>query len=91
MRAKRKLELAGDSRKLAIASIRRHFQEELDQEIGDLKAALVLDFVVAELGPSLYNMGLADAKAFLAERADDLSALTFDEFTYWPPASRRGV
>jgi len=89
MRAKRKLTLADDARKLAIASFRRHFKEELDQEVGDLKATLVLDFLLAELGPSLYNMGVADAKAFFAERTEDLGALSLDEFIYSPAASRR--
>jgi uncharacterized protein (DUF2164 family) len=89
MRNKRTLELTTDARKLAIASIRRHFQEALDHDIGDLKASLVLDFVLAELGPSLYNMGIADAKAFFADRTEDLAALSLEEFTYWPSASRR--
>lgn len=89
MRSKRKLELSGEARKVAIASIRRRFKDELDQEIGDLKAALVLDFVLAELGPSVYNMGVADAKSFFAERTEDLGALSLEEFTYWPAASRR--
>ena len=89
MRNKRTLELAADARKLAIASLRRHFQEDLDHDIGDLKAALVLDFMLAELGPSIYNMGVADAKAFFADRTEDLNALSLEEFTYWPSATRR--
>ena len=89
MRGQRKLSLTDDARKLAIASIRRHFTEELDQDIGDLKATLVLDFFLAELGPTVYNMGVADARAFFAERTEDLGALSLEEFTYWPAASRR--
>ena len=89
MRGKRILELPGDARKTAIASIRRHFQEELGQDIGDLKATLVLDFFLAELGPSVYNMGVADAKAFITDRTEDLAAMSLEEFTYWPAASRR--
>lgn len=91
MRGKRTLELTGDARKLAIASIRRHVQEELEKDVGDLKASLVLDFFLAELGPSVYNMGVADAKAFFADRTEDLNALSLEEFTYWPSASRRRV
>jgi uncharacterized protein (DUF2164 family) len=89
MRGKRTLELDGDARKLAIASIRRHFKEELDYDAGDLKAALVLDFFLAELGPAVYNMGVADARKFLTDRTEDLNALSLEEFTYWPLASRR--
>ena len=91
MRGKRTLELTGDARKLAIASIRRHVQEEFGQDVGDLKASLVLDFFLAELGPSVYNMGVTDAKAFLMDRTEDLNALSLEEFTYWPSASRRRV
>jgi uncharacterized protein (DUF2164 family) len=89
MRGQRKLSLTDDARKLAIASIRRHFTEELDQDVGDLKATLLLDFFLAELGPTVYNMGVADARAFFAERTEDLGALSLEEFTYWPAASRR--
>lgn len=89
MRDKRKLTLTVNVRKLGIASIRRHFKEELDQDIGDLKASLVLEFFLTELGPSLYNMGVTDAKVFFAERTEDLGALSLEEFTYWPSASRR--
>ena len=89
MRGKRQLTLPDDARKLAITSIRRHFKDELDLEVGDLKATLVLDFFLVELGPSLYNIGIADAKAFFAERTEDLGALSLEEFTYWPAASRR--
>lgn len=81
MRGKRSLELTDHARKQAVASIRRLFQDDLAQDIGDLKASLVLDFVLRELGPSLYNMGLADAKAFLAEHTEDLAALSLEEFT----------
>lgn len=89
MRDKRTLKLPDDARKLAIASIRRLFKDELDLDVGDLKASLVLDFVLAELGPTVYNMGVADAKAFVADRVDDLAALSLDEFPYWPAPSRR--
>ena len=89
MRVKRTLELPEDARKIAVASIRRHFKDDLELEIGDLKASLVLGFVLSELGPSLYNMGLADARAFFAERAEDIGAMSLEEFTYWPAASRR--
>ena len=91
MRGKRRLELSRDAQKQAIASIRRLFQQELDQDIGDLKASFALDFFLKELGPTVYNLGVGDAKAFLAERTEDLSALSLDEFTYWPAASRRRV
>jgi uncharacterized protein (DUF2164 family) len=58
----------------------------MDEEIGDLKAGLLLDFILSELGPSVYNQGLADARAFFEERSNDLAAVLYrDEF----PSSRK--
>lgn len=90
MRGKPPLTLPDEARKQAIPSLQRFFREELEQEIGDLKAGLVLDYFLEEIGPSVYNKALADATAFITERAADLAALgSRDEFTYWPAAERR--
>jgi uncharacterized protein (DUF2164 family) len=84
------LRLPDDARKRAIASIKQYVSTELEQDIGDLKASLLLDYILAEIGPSVYNTGIADAKAFFDERAADLAALcTRDEFPYWPNASKK--
>ena len=84
MRHKSSIRISDDARKQAVASIREYFKSELDQEIGDLKASLLLDYFLVEIGPVVYNAAIADAKTFFDERAADLSALcTRDEFTYW--------
>lgn len=89
-REKTPITLSDDAKKQAIGSIRQFFASELDLEIGDLKAELVLDYMLREIGPSVYNTAIGDAKQFFDERASDLAALcSRDEFTYWPPAARR--
>ena len=90
MRGKPPVVLSDDARKHAIASIRRYLREELDLEVGDLKASFVLDYFLAELGPTVYNTAIADARAFFTERTADLGALCHEEeFTYWPSETRR--
>lgn len=69
--------LPAAARPTAVASIKRFFVEQLDEEIGDLKAMLILDYILAEHGPSIYNQALADARAFLEERAADIEGLGF--------------
>ena len=64
--------LPDDLRDELVQSIRAHLADELDLPVGELKARLVLDFVVAELGPALYNQGVADAEAWIRGRLDDL-------------------
>jgi uncharacterized protein (DUF2164 family) len=89
MRDKAPITISDGARKQAIASIRRYFAENLDQEIGDLKAALALDYFLAEHGPTIYNQAIADARAFFDERAADLGAICYHaEFPFWN-ASRR--
>jgi uncharacterized protein (DUF2164 family) len=81
------IELTDDQRKQAVASLKRYAAEELDNPIGDLKAGLLLDFILAEIGPSVYNLAVGDAQAYLRDRLADLEATCFhEEFTYWPQA-----
>lgn len=81
------LTLPDAARKQAIAALRDYVAANMDEEIGDLKAGLLLDFILAELGPSIYNQGLADARAFFEERSNDLAAVFYrDEF---PASSHR--
>jgi uncharacterized protein (DUF2164 family) len=73
----------------AAAGGRQYFANELGQEVGDLKASLVLDYFLVELGPAVYNKAIADARTFFDERAADLGALCHhEEFPYWPAAAK---
>jgi uncharacterized protein (DUF2164 family) len=85
-RPKSSIVLSEDSRKSAVAALRGYFAANLDEEIGDLKAGLLLDFILSELGPSVYNQAIADARSFFEERSNDLAAVCYrDEF----PTSRK--
>ena len=86
------IELPDDTATRAVASIKRYVSEELDHDIGDLKAQLFLQFILKEIAPSVYNGALADAQVYLHERVSDLEgACGAAEFGYWPPSVvRRG-
>jgi uncharacterized protein (DUF2164 family) len=87
------ISFADEARKHAIASIKRYFADDLDQDIGELKAGLVLEFILKEIAPTVYNGAIADAQAFLQDRLTDLEgACAVPEFGYWPRAAlRRGT
>jgi uncharacterized protein (DUF2164 family) len=79
------IELPKQARADAIASIKRYFQDELQEPIGDMPAGLLLDFFIEEVGPAIYNKAIADAQARLLSRVSDLNGeLYADEFQYWP-------
>jgi uncharacterized protein (DUF2164 family) len=79
------IEFPKEVRTRAIASIQRYFEENLSEPVGDLPAGLLLNFVLEEIGPLIYNHAIADAQARMQSRVADLAGeLYADEFQYWP-------
>ena len=78
------IELKKEVQKDLIASIKRYFADNLGDEIGDLKASLLLEYIVVEIGPSIYNQVIADAHAYLQDKVADLENSCWEaELTYW--------
>jgi uncharacterized protein (DUF2164 family) len=67
-----RIQLTAERRERMLRSLRKFFEEELDLEVGDLRAARILDFFVKELGPPVYNQAIQDARKFLQQKLDDL-------------------
>jgi uncharacterized protein (DUF2164 family) len=79
------IRISPDARKRLIASLKRYATENFDEELGDLKAGLLLDYCLIEIGPTIYNQASADAQAYFTARVDDLEGVCHeDEFGYWP-------
>ena len=78
------IKLEKEKEKYVVGSIRRFFAEDMDDEIGDLKAARVLDFCIKEIGPSIYNQAIADAQSYFQEKASALVGVRYEaEFDFW--------
>jgi uncharacterized protein (DUF2164 family) len=78
------IKLEKDTENHLIDSIKRFFCEEMDDDIGDLKAMRVLDFCLSEIGPSIYNQAIADAQSFFQDKALDLGAVRYEpERDFW--------
>jgi uncharacterized protein (DUF2164 family) len=67
------------------ASVKRYIIENFDADAGDLKARLMLDFCLREVGAVVYNQAITDAQAYMQGRVADLEAICYaDEFAFWP-------
>ena len=78
------IQLPPDISKDLHASIKRFFAEHLDEDIGDLKARLVMDFCLKEIGPSIYNKAISDAQKYFHDRVLDLEGSCYEkEFQFW--------
>ena len=83
------IELKKDVAKRLELSIQRYLTENLDVEVGELKAALFLKFCLEEIGPSVYNLAISDAQAYFQEKVSDLENTCFaKEFNHWKERSR---
>lgn len=81
--------LPKDAHAQAIASIERYFLEENGERIGNMAAGALLNFFLADIGPAVYNLAVAQAQERLQARVAELDIeLHEDAFTYW---SRRAA
>ncbi len=82
------IELSKEERAQAIASIERYFAENLDTRIGNIAAGGLLNFMVEEVGPAIYNRAVAEVQERLQARVMELDIELHEEpFRYW---SRQG-
>ena len=78
------IKMSPETRKQLLASIKRYAAENLDEAIGDLKAGLLLDYCIKEIGPSIYNQAIADAQSYFTGRVADLEGVCHEaEFGFW--------
>lgn len=79
------IEISKQTRADAIASLQRYFEENMPEPIGNLPAGLLLDFLLEEVRPAVYNNAIRDAQARMQQRVSDLDGeLYADTFPYWP-------
>ncbi len=70
-----RLKLSREERTQIVEDLQSYFLNEKGEEIGELAAVLLLDFIGERLGPIYFNRGLQEAMVYIAERLDDLHGL----------------
>jgi uncharacterized protein (DUF2164 family) len=78
------LKISKEAEALLVKSIRRYFDENMDEPIGGLQAGMLLDFFMKEIAPSVYNQAIADAQSYMQDRALDMLGSCFEpEMNFW--------
>lgn len=78
------IKLNKDTEERLLASLQRYCANNFDEEIGNLKAQLLLDFCVREIGPSIYNQAVQDAQKVMLEKVGEVEHSCYEtEFAYW--------
>jgi len=62
------MKLSREQKLLLIESVQTYFSEERGETIGSIAAESLLDFMIANVGPTIYNYAIADTRKLLGER-----------------------
>jgi uncharacterized protein (DUF2164 family) len=84
-----KMPLPEPEKREALDSIQRYMSSEIDVDISEMQAELILGYFTKELAPFAYNKGIQEAQQFLLMKAEDLGGACFEEgLTYWKSSNR---
>lgn len=85
------IELTKEAKQNALESLQKYFQVNMDKPLGNLAAGALLQFILEEIGPSIYNKGVADAQERMQLRISELDSEVYaDEFQYWRNRQPKG-
>ena len=71
----KEIKLTPEQLKLAGEEIKSYFNSEREEVISDLAATLLLDFIMKNIGPFIYNQAIKDAHYLMGEKIDELFSL----------------
>jgi uncharacterized protein (DUF2164 family) len=72
MKNKSKFDLSKGQREDMISSIKNFFLKEREEELGDLAANLMLNFIIEDLAAEFYNKGIYDSYKYMSDRVEDV-------------------
>jgi len=67
-----RIKLSDERRADLLAAVKHHLAKEHEIELSDFQAKGLLEFFLRQLGPSVYNQAVQDARAFMQEKLSDL-------------------
>jgi len=66
------IKLPREDKNEIINDVKAYFEEERSETIGDLAAEQLIDFMITQLGPYMYNKALMDARALINEKMNQI-------------------
>ncbi len=73
-----RIKFSHERRKDLLTAVRSYFRDQHGDDIGELKASLILDFFVERLGPEVYNQAIRDAHGFISDKLADLEGELYE-------------
>lgn len=73
-----RIHLSEERRAQLLDEVRAYFLDEFDESLSEFRAAGLLDFFVARLGPPVYNQGVRDACDFVQTKLADIEGEVYE-------------
>lgn len=73
-----RIRLSDEQRNGLTRGLQSYFSEQFDEDLSSFRAEGLLDFVLAEVAPAVYNQGVSDACAHLQEKLIDLEGEVYE-------------
>ena len=67
-----RIKLSDDRRATLLKLLTEFYTECFDEKLSEYRAERLLGFFIKQLGPPIYNQAIADARAFMFEKLEDL-------------------
>ncbi len=69
---KKKEMITKQHREVCALELQKYFDENLEESISGLQAALLVDFIEEKVGKYFYNKGVEDSMVAIKDKVDDL-------------------
>ncbi|WP_152392669.1 DUF2164 domain-containing protein [Paenibacillus guangzhouensis] len=70
------MKMPREQKEMIISKVQMFFEEERSETIGNIAAESIVDFMIKELAPYLYNRGVEDCRKLLMQKMSQME----DEF-----------
>jgi uncharacterized protein (DUF2164 family) len=75
MKNENAIKVTKERRDEIVSEIKNYFSNEREEELGDLAAGLILDFILEKIAPEFYNQGVYDSHQYLKDAIEDLLSI----------------
>ena len=72
------ISLSTEQKEQAVDKLKRYFDSEMGQDLGQFEAEFLFDFISENFGNYFYNQGLYDAQAMISNRIDLITDAIFE-------------
>jgi len=73
-----KIKLTAPIKERIINDLQDFFANEREENLGNIGAELLLNFILKEVGPMIYNQALIDAHALMEEKIESIYLLELE-------------